>query len=77
VVADSVKKKLPVFVCLCFVFGYNHETILCHEKGIEGLIMIFFQKLGVTCLLVHTCFMDSVKKLFPLFVFFLTYILLL
>lgn len=66
-VADSVKKKLPVFVCLCFVFGCNHETILCHEKGIEGLFMIFFKSL---VLLVHTCFTDSVKKLFPLFIFF-------
>jgi hypothetical protein len=77
VVADSVKKKLPVFVCLCFVFGYNHETILCHEKGIEGLIMIFFKSL-VLLVYLYILVLWIVSRNFFLFLFFfLTYILLL
>ncbi len=76
-VADSVKKKLPVFVCLCFVFGYNHETILCHEKGIEGLIMIFFKSL-VLLVYLYILVLWIVSRNFFLFLFFfLTYILLL
>lgn len=77
VVADSVKKKLPVFVCLCLVFGYNYETILCHEKGIEGLIMIFFKSL-VLLVYLYILVLWIVSRNFFLFLFFLlTYILLL
>ncbi len=76
-VADSVKKKLPVFVCLCCVFGYKHETILCHEKGIEGLFMIFFKSL-VLLVYLYILVLWIVSRNFFLFLFFfLTYILLL
>lgn len=76
-VADSVKKKLPVFVCLCCVFGYNHETILCHEKGIEGLFMIFFKSL-VLLVYLFILVLQIVSRNFFLFLLFsLTYILLL
>lgn len=68
-VADSVKKKLPVFVCLCLVFGYNHETILCHEKGIEGLIMIFFKSL-VLLVYLYILVLWIVSRNFFLFLFF-------